>query len=137
MAHNHKKTVQAAVAKEKQDAKVIYIILDNSKTVQSLVNEQVHQEKSEHEKILPLPRAYSANTITTGKNLPTSFSSITVSVTSPTTTGLTTVAHSLPSSSLSSTITVTSTITTESTTSSLVTIDEVIVSVYQHVYQGK
>ena len=105
--------MQVGAAKEKRDAKAMYNILDNSKTVQSLVNannEQVDQAKSEHKKILS--RAYSANTITTAKNLPASFSSTTITVTSPATTETKAAAYSLPSSSLSSTITVTSTITT-------------------------
>ena len=105
-------TMQAAAAKEKQDAKTMYSILDNTKTVWSMVNannEQVHQAKSEHEKILS--QAYSANITATAKNLPTSFSSTTVTVTSLATTEKTKTKHSLPSSSLSLTITVTSTIT--------------------------
>ena len=122
--------MQAAAAKEKQDAKAMYSTLDNSKTVRSLVNannEQVDQDKSEHEKIFS--RAYSVNTITTTKNLPASFSSTTITVTSPATTETTTVAHRLPPLSLSSTITVTSTITTESPSSSQMTDDEVVLSV--------
>ena len=54
-AYKSSKTTQAAAAKEKQDAKAMYSILDNSKTVQSLFDaskEQVDQGKSEHEKIL-------------------------------------------------------------------------------------
>ena len=37
-AYKSSKTMQAAAAKEKQDAKATYSILDNSKTVRSLVN---------------------------------------------------------------------------------------------------
>ena len=62
--------MQAAAAKGKQDAKAMYSILDNGKTVWSLVNtnnEQVDQNKSEHEKILL--QVYSANTITTAEKL--------------------------------------------------------------------
>lgn len=92
--------MQAAAAKEKQDTKAMYSFLDNRKTVWSLVNnnEQVDQDKSEHKKILS--RAYLANIITKGKNLPTSFSSTTVTVIPPTTTETTPAVHSLPSSSL-------------------------------------
>ena len=122
--------MQAAVAKEKQDAKAMYSIFDYSKTVWSLVNvdnKQIDQGKSEHEKILL--RAYSANTITTAKNLPTLFSSTAITVTSPRTAETTAAAHSLPSSSLSLSITVISTIMTESPSSSQVTDDDVVVSV--------
>ena len=69
-AYKSAKTMQGAAPKEKQDAKAMYSIPDNSKTVRSLVNtnnEQIDPDKSEHEKILS--RAYSANTITTAKNL--------------------------------------------------------------------
>ena len=128
-AYKLSKTMQAAAAKEKQGAKAMYSILDNSKTVWSLVNtnnEQVDHAKSGHENILS--QAYSANTIT-AKNVPTSFSSTTITVTSPATTETTTAAHSLASSTLSSTITVTSTIMIESPSSSQVTDDEVAVSV--------
>ena len=121
--------MQAAAAKEKQDTKAMDSFLDNRKTVWSLVNnnEQVDQDKSEHKKILS--RAYLANIITKGKNLPTSFSSTTVTVIPPTTTETTPAVHSLPSSSLWSTIIVTSTIMTESPYSLQVIDNEVVVSV--------
>ena len=91
--------MQAAAAKEKQDAKAMYSILDNIKTVRFPVNannKQVDQVKSEREKILS--RAYLANTIPTAKTLPTSTSSTTITVPSPTTTKTTTAAHNLLSS---------------------------------------